>query len=418
MRIAMIVAGAGSMYCGACARDADLARALIEAGQQVAVFPIYTPIRLEEDLGIEIEPLRMGGINAFLREKYPRLARAKMLNSLLDRPSLITWASQFAVRTQASDLGQMTVSFLEGVDGPHGGEIERIAQDVALFQPRIVILANTLLAGMIDPLTRATGAPVVCQVQGEDGFLLELPEPWRGKSLLLLREQVEDASHFIAPCKVHAHEMSELLKQPIFQFSVVPPSVKNSPNLEAKSSSKEVRIGHLSSIRRAKGLDMLIEALSNLKDLSWDLSIRGKILEPMYYKELVRMAESKGIAFEYGGEVTPDAKAGYLRGCDFIVLPTRLSESRGIVALEALASGTPVIAPSRGIFPELARVTGGVALYDAPEALADTIRSCIAQRVGWHQRGAKAAHAVSETYFPARSAAAAEACFQRILSAG
>jgi glycosyltransferase involved in cell wall biosynthesis len=410
MRIAMVVAGAGAMYCGACTRDGYLAQALREAGHEVSVFPIYTPLRLEEDPGVEQHPLHIGGISAFLTEKCPRLARAMSpAKRVLDSPGLLNWASRFAVRTQAADLGQLTVSFLQGASGPHLTEIGALAQDVASARPEAIVLANSLLAGLIGPLTHATGAPAVCQVQGEDGFLDELPEPWRSKAADLIRQSVGDASAFMAPCSAHALDMAERLQQPLTRFTVVPPVVKPCVGRPVREYRSVVRLGHLSSVRRAKGLDLLLGAVANLSGI--EVAVRGKVIEPDFFKAVRSMTGSMKV--EFGGELEPEAKQSFLVNCDFIVLPSRLRESRGIVALESLAAGVPVIAPARGIFPEIAAVSGGVALYEADEELEATIRECVGERDMWKARGLAASGAVVRHYSLGQCALAAEACLRR-----
>ena len=47
MRITYIAAGAAGTYCGACMRDASLARALTGLGHDVLLVPLYTPLRVE-----------------------------------------------------------------------------------------------------------------------------------------------------------------------------------------------------------------------------------------------------------------------------------------------------------------------------------------------------------------------------------
>lgn len=417
MRIAMVAAGAGSVYCGACARDANLARALIADGHDVAVFPIYTPLRLDQNLPDGVRPLRIGGINAFLRSRFPSLAGAPpMLMRWLDSPAVVTWASQFAVRTQAADLGSITVSFLKGAAGPHAIAIRELATDVAAFRPEIVLLANSMLGGLIDPIRLAAKIPVVCQVQGEDGFLDELAEPWREEAGALLRDGVKAAAGFMAPCQAHADEMAERLGVAVNRFCVVSPAVTPFSGALHGHGRTGIRLGHLSSIRHAKGLDLLIAALDELKSMGLKCAVRGKALEPAYLAQLKLRSSAAGIDVNFGTEVAPSDKPAFIAGCDFIVLPSRLRESRGIAALEALALGVPVIAPARGIFPELAQETNGVALYSQDQDLADAIRACIAERAIWRQRGIGAAHRVAERYSMNGSASAALHCFEAVLS--
>jgi glycosyltransferase involved in cell wall biosynthesis len=275
----------------------------------------------------------------------------------------------------------------------------------------VILLANSLLAGLIEPLRMACGVPVICQVQGEDGFMDELPEEWQGRAESLVRGKLQGASKIVAPCASHANEMAERLDHSIDRFTVVPPCVRPPATQAKRTMGSVVRIRHLSSIRRAKGLDLLVDALADLKDQPFDVCVGGKVLEPSYFAELKKRAQSLGVAFSFGGELATSEKAEFLAGCDFMVLPSRLKESRGIVALEALSHGTPIIAPARGIFPELAEVTGGVAVYSSDADLGDTIRRCLKDREEWVRRGAEAARAVAEHYSPRKSAAAAEACF-------
>ena len=47
MKIAHISAGAAGMYCGTCMHNNTLARALIRQGHDVALVPLYTPLRTE-----------------------------------------------------------------------------------------------------------------------------------------------------------------------------------------------------------------------------------------------------------------------------------------------------------------------------------------------------------------------------------
>ncbi len=71
MRITHIAAGAGGMYCGACARDINLVRALIAGGHDVQVVPLYTPLRIDGDRKLPVSPVFYGGINVFLQQVSP-----------------------------------------------------------------------------------------------------------------------------------------------------------------------------------------------------------------------------------------------------------------------------------------------------------------------------------------------------------
>ena len=56
-------------------------------------------------------------------------------------------------------------------------------------------------------------------------------------------------------------------------------------------------------------------------------------------------------------------KARLIGRGDVMLLPTRYEEPKGLPALEAMASGVPVVVPEHGAWPELIADTGGGLLY-------------------------------------------------------
>ena len=48
MRVLLLAAGAGGMYCGSCMHDNRLAAALRARGRDVTLFPLYTPLKTDE----------------------------------------------------------------------------------------------------------------------------------------------------------------------------------------------------------------------------------------------------------------------------------------------------------------------------------------------------------------------------------
>ena len=62
-----------------------------------------------------------------------------------------------------------------------------------------------------------------------------------------------------------------------------------------------------------------------------------------------------GQLVEWIGEITDTDKSEFLGSACALLMPIRWDEPFGIVAIEALACGTPVIAMSRGAMPEIVR---------------------------------------------------------------
>ena len=116
-------------------------------------------------------------------------------------------------------------------------------------------------------------------------------------------------------------------------------------NKEWNAFSQKKIILFLSRIHPKKGVDILCDAWADLKLKfpEWHLVIAGPS-EPSYQKKLAELVIKKNISdrITFTGAVYGKAKYQLLALADIFVLPTH-SENFGIVILEALASGTPVI---------------------------------------------------------------------------
>jgi glycosyltransferase involved in cell wall biosynthesis len=86
------------------------------------------------------------------------------------------------------------------------------------------------------------------------------------------------------------------------------------------------------------------------------LKIAAKIYpeEREYFKEKIQplLAASKSLV-EYTGEITDREKNEFLGGARALLFPIDWPEPFGLVMIEALACGTPVIAWKRGSVPEV-----------------------------------------------------------------
>lgn len=84
------------------------------------------------------------------------------------------------------------------------------------------------------------------------------------------------------------------------------------------------------------------------------LVMAAKMREPLehaFFEEQVQPLLGEGV--EYVGEVGPDDRVRLLQGARALVNPIRWSEPFGLVMVEALACGTPVVAFREGSTPEL-----------------------------------------------------------------
>ena len=98
--------------------------------------------------------------------------------------------------------------------------------------------------------------------------------------------------------------------------------------------------------------------------------------------ELEALTASLGLErhTRFVGWVPEEALADHYRAADVFVLPTRELEGFGLVTIEALACGTPVLGTPVGATPELlAPLDPGLLFRDAtPEAMADGLEQFLA----------------------------------------
>lgn len=146
---------------------------------------------------------------------------------------------------------------------------------------------------------------------------------------------------------------------------------------EQWGSEKAVIIGYVGRLIRYKGVDLLISAFKNLVTEFPDIRL-VIIGDGRELKSLQRQAAQLGIKdlvifLGYQANV-----AEYLPAFDIFVLPSRW-ETYGLAALEAMASGIPVVATKVGGLPEFIqdKVNGLLVPPEDVKALTEAIKFCI-----------------------------------------
>jgi hypothetical protein len=138
MRIAYVAPGAAGMYCGSCIHDNTLATALLELGHDVAMVPLYTPIRTDEP-PVATEKIFYGAVNVYLQQALRLFRRTpRLLDRILDSGAMLGLASRMAGASDAASLGPLTLSVLRGEEGRQRKELERLTVWLSEFQPDLV----------------------------------------------------------------------------------------------------------------------------------------------------------------------------------------------------------------------------------------------------------------------------------------
>jgi D-inositol-3-phosphate glycosyltransferase len=212
---------------------------------------------------------------------------------------------------------------------------------------------------------------------------------------------LQEADRIFAATPAEMAQIQWLYKSDIQKIKIIPPGVDLSrfypiPEDEAKEvigipPCDQVLL-YVGRIEPLKGIDTLIEAIAHMhqnggfEELSFCLAVVGG--EPELSTEEIdsEMARLKDLCHRHGldelvtflGKRDQDTLPYYYSAAEAVVVPSHY-ESFGMVALEAMACGTPVVASQVGGLAFL--VQDGVTGYTVPssdvEALADRLAELI-----------------------------------------
>lgn len=127
----------------------------------------------------------------------------------------------------------------------------------------------------------------------------------------------------------------------------------------------------LGRLHKKKCLDIAIEALARLRNAGADCVLLIAGGDDGELPHLQRMIAELGLeaSAKLVGELKGDDKIAFLKGADVFLFPSH-SENFGMVALEALAAGTPVVASRNTPWASLETQGSGAWVENAPDALA------------------------------------------------
>jgi glycosyltransferase involved in cell wall biosynthesis len=393
MQFVQITPGAGGMYCGGCLRDNALVAEMRRRGHETLMIPLYLPLTLDEADQSGGTPIFFGGINVYLEQKSALFRRTpRWFHRWLASPRLLKWAAGRAARTQATELGDLTVSMLRGEQGHQARELEEMVDWFRTRgRPDVIGLSNGLLVGLARRLKGELGSRLVCTLQGEDYFLDHLPAPYRDEAWSVLAERAAEIDCFTAPSAYYAELMARRLGLPQERVQVV----ANGINLEgyeaAGRSDREAGgppvLGYFARMCPEKGLDLLVEAFLLLKRRPATERLRLRVggscngPDEAFVAGLRRRLESAGVSadVEFHPNVDRATKLALMGSFSVLSVPAHYGEAFGLYLLEAWAAGLPVVQPRTAAFPELIEATGGGVLVTPGEAaaLADGIEGLI-----------------------------------------
>lgn len=423
MRVTLLAAGSGALHCGACVRDLALVRGLIGRGHDVTVMPLYLPIGPEHG-DLATTAVQIDGINAYLQQASALFRRTPAwFDRLLAAGPLLRLAGRSAATTQASGLGPLTVSMLRGEDGNQRKQVRAMLDALAPLRPEAVIISNALLLGLAPALRTRLGVPVLCGLQGEEGFVADLPEPWCGQALALMRAHAGAVDRFLAPYAGYAPVAAAWLGLAPERIAVLPVGfdARSHRPVAQPPGAGVLTVGFCSVLLRRKGPDLLVEAAARLPTGLRErvrLVIAGQPLDRDLLRALRRRCADAGLAAEFPGGLEQAAKIRLMQSAHVFCAPSRQPEVRGLAGLEALACGAPLLAADAGIFAELARGHAGIVLFrpDDAEDLARTLAAQLADPAAARAAARRGAASLAAAHGQDAVGAAGEAILRGLIA--
>lgn len=407
MKIIQITPGAGNMICGACLRDHALARAIKQMGHSALMVPLYLPAHLEQETeGREI-PVFFTGINVYLEQKFSWFRHSpQWLHRLIASRFLLNWAARSAAKTQASQLGELTLSMLRGEEGNQARELQELISWLKTEKPDLVCLGNALLVGLARRIKSELGVPVVCTLQGEDYYLDSLPGAFQSRAWEIARERAQEIDLFIAPSRYFAQTMARRLNLNPDRVSVVWNGLDLQGFTPAESQPVSPTIGFFARMSPEKGLENLVDAFLLLKRHNRIPELRLRIggycgpNDQAFVAGIKEKLKTYASSVDFCPNLTRKEKQDFLRLNSVFSVPATYGESFGLYVLESLACGVPVVEPNHAAFPELLTATGGGILFKPLDinAYADALESLLSQPTKARQLGEAGRQAVREKF--------------------
>jgi len=215
------------------------------------------------------------------------------------------------------------------------------------------------------------------------------------KNLELIKPVLDSAEVVIATTRSYA-ETSPVLKDYMHKIEIVPNAVyvgDFQPGVDA--GERDPIVLYVGRLVEYKGLPVLIRAMKDVQSkVECRLVVVGDGEDRKRFEELARKL---GVKAEFKGKVPDKEVREWMRKSRVLVLPSRSRlEAFGIVLLEAMASGTPVIASGIPGVADVAR-EGGLT-FESEEELSHHIAEVLTNDELATNLGRKGRNAVEQKY--------------------
>lgn len=196
------------------------------------------------------------------------------------------------------------------------------------------------------------------------------------------------------------------------------PALSDGTNFMPSERSQPFSVLYVGRLIPGKGVDILIRAVALVQQkVDIQLIIAGKGPQ-VYVRKLRLLARKLGIRSSFLGQIAHEQIHHLYRAADCLVCPSQMHEAFGLVNVEAMASGLPVIASDNGGIREIIESGSSgylVSPYDKPQPFAACLQK-LARDPKLAESLGKAGRAIAVNQFGwSRTAMHLEAAYTRLI---
>ena len=337
-----------------------------------------------------------GGMNVYVRELVSALAQAGVRSTVYvrrwhdDLPEIVEVEPGFrVVHVPAGPADLVKEQLLSVVDD----YTDWVGEHLRSEADTDAIHANYWLSGLAGHrLKHELALPLVSTFHTLARVKAETGDPEPARRIEAETEVIACSDAILASCQAEADQLVSLYGADPSRVEIVPPGVDHAFFSPGDQRGARQALGHLDlgdhpvllfvgRIQPLKGVDVAVGALAELATVHPDavLVIVGGASGqdgPAEQVRVRRLVDDLGLAdrVRFVDPQPHHLLSTYYRAADVCLVPSR-SESFGLVALEAAACGTPVVAADVGGLSTLVEHGGTGLLVDsrAPAAFADAL---------------------------------------------
>jgi glycosyltransferase involved in cell wall biosynthesis len=274
-------------------------------------------------------------------------------------------------------------------------------------------------------LYKRTSAPIAVRVSTTFTQIMNDHYPFKSRGMDLIARMeiafIKKSKHLITHAQNHALELEQLFGINHSRFQIIPHGV----NLPVATPVKTVKVGpvqvlFVGRLEYRKGIDVLLAAIPLVLKINPDVqfNIIGADTGNGYQNRFIADTDPAILQkVTFSGKVDNEQLQQVYRDCDIFVAPSRY-ESFGLIFIEAMSYGKPVIGCDAGGMPEIItdNYNGLFALTGDAQSLADKLTQLIGNNNLRNELGSNALKTVQDKFTITQLAADSLNYYQRIIS--